>query len=178
MTLPTPTIEFSDAVPPGAEIPPVPAPEQSPDGLYCVVCDKPLTYGGRGPRPKYCDDHKKNGPRKSSSARMPASDAMAEQAASMLGLANRLLGMGLLTLGFPVTATAIGDNNGQFEIMAKQALLTDPKLCKKILSAGGTSASVGLALAYAGLGASVGPALMGEVREKRAAKALEEGEDE
>jgi hypothetical protein len=30
------------------------------DTLQCVVCGTPLTYGGRGPKPKYCADHKKN----------------------------------------------------------------------------------------------------------------------
>ncbi len=32
----------------------------SPSGLQCVVCATPLTYGGRGPKPKYCDEHRKN----------------------------------------------------------------------------------------------------------------------
>jgi len=28
------------------------------DELSCVVCAAPLFYGGRGRKPKYCDDHK------------------------------------------------------------------------------------------------------------------------
>lgn len=35
--------------------PPMPAPD-----LACVVCGRELVYGGRGPKPKYCADHKKS----------------------------------------------------------------------------------------------------------------------
>lgn len=28
--------------------------------LACKVCDTPLTYGGRGPKPQYCDEHKRS----------------------------------------------------------------------------------------------------------------------
>lgn len=29
------------------------------EDLACKVCSRPLTYGGRGPKPKYCADHKR-----------------------------------------------------------------------------------------------------------------------
>lgn len=37
------------------EAPPMPRPD-----LVCVVCGTGLVYGGRGPKPKYCADHKKS----------------------------------------------------------------------------------------------------------------------
>lgn len=33
--------------------------ESDPDALECITCHKPITYGGRGPKPKYCEEHKK-----------------------------------------------------------------------------------------------------------------------
>jgi hypothetical protein len=27
-------------------------------GYFCEICSKPLTYGGRGRKPRFCDDHK------------------------------------------------------------------------------------------------------------------------
>lgn len=29
-------------------------------GLECETCGKPLTYGGRGRKPRFCDEHKRN----------------------------------------------------------------------------------------------------------------------
>lgn len=38
------------------------------NALECIVCHTELTYGGRGPKPKYCDNHKRkstsNGPKR------------------------------------------------------------------------------------------------------------------
>lgn len=152
----------------------------SESGLYCEVCRTPLEYAGKGRKPRYCAVHKKGGgtAKASSGGKMPASDSLAEQAASMLGMANRLFGMGLMAFGLPMSAAAIGGANEHFEVMAKQALLTDPKLCRKILSAGSTSGAAGLAIAYAGLGAAVAPTLVGEFKERKAAKELEYGNDD
>lgn len=37
------------------------------DVLRCVECGNELTYGGRGPKPKYCDEHKKGSAKGASS---------------------------------------------------------------------------------------------------------------
>jgi hypothetical protein len=58
--------------------------------------------------------------------------------------------------------------------MAREALATDPALCKKILSAGATSGKAGLVMAYVMLGATVVPTMRSEYRENHP-KELEDG---
>jgi len=43
--------------PESADVAPEPASESSGE-LQCQVCGKPLTYAGRGRKPKFCDDHR------------------------------------------------------------------------------------------------------------------------
>lgn len=98
---------------------------------------------------------------------MPASRQQAETAAALLARANGLVGLSLAMFGMPLTATALADANNDFQNMATEALLADPSLCRKILSAGATSGKAGLVMAYAMLGVSVAPAMMGEIKDKR-----------
>jgi hypothetical protein len=42
-----------------APLPGIDAPIIESDDPQCVVCGIPLSYGGRGRKPKYCDEHKK-----------------------------------------------------------------------------------------------------------------------
>ncbi len=99
-------------------------------------------------------------------SRMPASDAQARSAASVLGTLNKLIGMALLPI-LPGTAVAITEGNDDFEQLAFQALLTDPALCKRILGAGTSSGKAQLFMAYGALGMSVVPTAMGEIKMKR-----------
>lgn len=118
-----------------------------------------------------------HGPGKSTAkggSRMPASDAQARSAASVLGTLNKLIGMALLPV-LPGTAVAITEGNDDFEQLAFQALLTDPALCKKILGAGTSSGKAQLFMAYGALGMSVVPTAMGEIKTKRAER--QESED-
>lgn len=39
--------------------PPPEMPKPKSNTLACIVCDTPLNYSGRGPKPKYCANHKK-----------------------------------------------------------------------------------------------------------------------
>lgn len=48
-------LEFDFEATEVTEVPSMPKPE-----LACVVCGTGLVYGGRGPKPKYCADHKKS----------------------------------------------------------------------------------------------------------------------
>lgn len=98
---------------------------------------------------------------------MPASNAQATQAAALLGRANLLMAMMLGFAGLPNTSAKIVESNGDFENMARDALLTDPALCRKILSAGGVSGKTGLAMAYVMLGGSVFSTAKSEIREVR-----------
>lgn len=96
---------------------------------------------------------------------MPASDRQAATAAALLARLNALFGITLTVAGMPRAAVALAENNETFEVMAKEALLTDPALCRKILSAGATSGKAGLVMAYVMLGASTYPAMRDEYRE-------------
>lgn len=100
--------------------------------------------------------------------RMPATEAQAAAAAGMLAKMNQLIGIGFMAAGMTETALAIQSSNSQFESMAKEALLTDPALCKKILGAGATSGKAGLIMAYSMLGVSIFPSAKSEIQQKRA----------
>jgi hypothetical protein len=84
---------------------------------------------------------------------------------------NMLLGLGLFTAGLERTAESIKEANEQFEVMAYEALQTDPQLCRKILGAGANSGKAGLVMAYVMLGASAFPPMRDEIKEVRARKA-------
>lgn len=111
-----------------------------------------------------------SGPRTSSSGRgnMPASNSQATQAAALLGRGNMLIAMIAGFAGMPKTAAQITESNSAFEEMARDALLTDPALCRKILSTGSTSGKAGLVLAYAMLGGSLYPTVKEEIVALRA----------
>lgn len=112
-------------------------------------------HGGRG------------GSTVSTGRRSAASDKLAETAAKTLGTMNTLIGISLAAFGFNETAVSIAAANEQFENMAAEALLTDPVLCKKILSAGSSSGKVQLTMAYATLGMAIMPAVKNDVKRKR-----------
>jgi len=99
--------------------------------------------------------------------RTPASEQQAATAAALLAKMNLLIGAGLGMLGLPMTAASLAEANESFESMAREALLTDPALCRKILSAGATSGKTALVMAYGMLGASVAPAAFVEFKTRR-----------
>jgi len=114
------------------------------------------------------------GPRKSSGrGNMPASESQARSAAAMLGQLNNLIGLSLFSFGFPLTAGEIAKGNDMFVEQAYAALLTDPALCRKILSAGAQSGKAALVMAYGTLALGIAPALVVELKERRAAAQAE-----
>lgn len=114
---------------------------------------------------------------KSPSKNTPATDRMAKTAANLLARGNSLMAMGLMALGLPMTASSMAEANDTFEELAYQALLNDPVLCKKILSAGAVSGKAGLAIAYGSLGMAIAPAAINEVKAKRREAATNAPED-
>lgn len=100
--------------------------------------------------------------------RTPASEQQAATAAALLARMNLLIGLSLNAMGLPGTSAALVEANDQFENMAREALLTDPALCRKILSAGATSGKTALIMAYGMLGVSVVPSALGEIKARRA----------
>lgn len=134
----------------------------------CVVCSAGIPYGGKGPRPKYCDEHKKNKSKTSPRVSARGAEATARTAAGLLGQLNGLIGMGLAMYGLKMTAETIQTANDQFVEQATIALTNDPKLAKKIVGLGATSGKASLAVAYGMLGASIAPVAMFELKQKKA----------
>lgn len=134
----------------------------------CENCGKEAgPYGGRGRKPKFCSDCKPN--RKSNPVKVTgAAGNLASQAAITLGQLNGILCIGLMTVGMIETAKAIASENDMFEEKARQALLTDPDLCRMILKGGVKSAKISLTMAYVGMGVAVAPTALAELREKKA----------
>lgn len=136
----------------------------------CRVCGREAgPYGGRGPKPKLCIDHKTTTSKGTRSPKVMGKDAnLAAQATGVLVQLNAILAMGAAAVGLFQTGSAIAAANEGFEQAAYQALLTDPEFCKMILKGGAKSAKVSLALAYGGMAMSVGPTAVNELRERKA----------
>jgi hypothetical protein len=133
----------------------------------CEVCGKELLYGGRGRKPKFCDEHKKGGAGKSVSRRGGGNLQLATQAADALVQLNSLCAMGLMLAHLPQTASTLAGTEEGFREQAISALLTDPALCKSILKAGTTSGKVSLLIAYAMLAGAVVPVGVVEFKERQ-----------
>lgn len=95
----------------------------------------------------------------------PAKARDAESAAWLLSRMNSFIGLALTVAGMPESAATLAANNEDFRRQAEDALLTDPVLCRKILSAGATSGKAGLAMAYVMLGVSTFPDMKREYRQ-------------
>jgi hypothetical protein len=143
----------------------------------CVVCGKEAgPYGGRGPKPKYCDEHKK-GARKVNGTIVPknSNGKMAGQAADALVQLNSFLISFTMLIGYKETASAMAERNDAFREQAFNALLTDPVLCSQILKAGTTSGKLALSLTYGMFLAGTMPYAVEEHKVKKAEKENEAG---
>jgi len=141
----------------------------------CVVCGTEIFYGGRGRKPKYCDEHRTgNSPNKESTRHKtkvtggPAQ--LAAQATEALIQVNGLVSILLMVFKMPMTASAIAVANDAFRESTYAALLTDQELCRTILKAGTTSGKIALLISYAMLAAAVVPVGILEFIENQKAK--------
>lgn len=131
----------------------------------CEVCNKEAgPYGGRGRKPKRCEDHKKP-----STTRAPkvtgTAASLAAQATESLWQMNGFAAIGCMFVQMNDTAGTILSKEETFRNQVYSALLTDQDLCRSILRGGVKGAKVGLALAYLGFLASVAPVAVAEFRE-------------
>ena len=114
---------FVDEVPEKGN--PVNAPEYT-----CITCGTELFYGGRGRKPKYCDEHKPN--RSSSSSTKRTSSAVVERA--ILELDALYSGMGLALKFVDETASKIVyDNSSKLAESYRMLLETNAKFRKLFL---------------------------------------------
>jgi hypothetical protein len=133
-------------------------------------------YGYKPDGTPYTRHHGPRGGNRGSRSNMPATEKQAATAAALLARLNTLFGIAFTAAGMPKSAETLAANNAMFEVMAKEALETDPALCRKILSAGATSGKAGLIMAYVMLGASTFPDMKTEYRANHP-KEIEEGND-
>ena len=139
------------------------------EGLHCVVCGVPLTYAGRGKRPKYCPDHgrRRSGASVTGTGTTTAkNEQLAIQAASALVGVNGLVEIIVGFAGLPETAATMRGAKEAFREQAQTALLNDPDLCRTIIAGGGMSAKLSLVVAYGMLGSVVIPTGVAEWRAK------------
>lgn len=154
-----PTEEF-DTVPPTIDV-----------EFPCSVCGRESgPYGGRGPKPTKCVDHKKTKTTGSGPKVTGKNADLAAQATNSLSAINGVMAMVAGAMGFHRTMKAMFEVNEDFEKTAYKALVTDPKLCAQILRVGEASARFGLGMAYLGMGMGIAPTLADEYREKKAAR--------
>lgn len=152
--------EFITVETPTTEVPSTPE-------LACVVCGTGLTYGGRGPKPKYCEAHKKGSANKNlggggRSARSSGKDVDAAVAA--LDQMYNLLEMGLMfagahsarkTLRDSIEDSGSGDDKRRgLRSQNRDYLSADPELAKRIASIGRTGGRYAF---FAAQAATLGP---------------------
>lgn len=176
---------FRDDVPP--DLPPdespnlTGSPDAQPemDSLACQVCGKGLTYAGRGRKPKFCDEHKSNksGTGTTRKSSVTGNERLANQATEALVQLNRMTGLGLRLIGMPHTGEMIAFCEEGFREQAYAALLTDPALCKQLLSVGGFSGKTALIIAYGMMGAQMAPVANHEIRQMILARKERNGAD-
>lgn len=151
--------------------------DEAPPGAYeyaCETCGKELFYGGKGRKPKFCDEHKTAAKSRTGGG---SNSGLARQAAAALSQWNSFIALGLMLPAVPVlgdnpaylprTASAIAAADEGFTEAAYNALLTDPKLCKLILKTGSAGGKIALVMAYGMLVASVAPVGIEEYRERK-----------
>jgi hypothetical protein len=98
---------------------------------------------------------------------------MAAQAAKVLTSINSVMALGFGGVGYTGTMAAIFDANDDFEQTQYQALLTNPKLCQKILSVGETSSSIAVLLGYIQMSMRIAPVFMTEYRVRKQAREVQ-----
>lgn len=170
----------SAAVPSEGELPTgatIPQDDSPHDGPSCVVCGTALEYSGRGRKPKYCDEHKRSVSRTNVRASTPKNDRLAAQATDALMQINGLGALVCMLSGMPMTATAITGAEEGLREQVKAALITDPDLCNKILSAGTHSAKISLVIAYGMFAAAVLPVGIMEFKQNKEARQVEADKD-
>lgn len=140
----------------------------------CDRCGRETGWSGRGRRKKLCDTCKPKPASARSGPRVTGKTSdMAAQAAKVLSGANNMAALGAGAFGFHETMASMFDANEGFENAAYQALLTNPKLCQQILSAGEKSSGLALGLAYLQYTMAFAPALMMEYKKRRDARSVD-----
>lgn len=103
--------------------------------LSCEVCGVPLVYSGRGRKPKFCENHKPNKSRNSTS---PRSNSDVNTALQVMETSYSGLSL-LLRLTSPRAAEVWESSHDNLMETNRQAFIADKKLCQRIVKLGQTS---------------------------------------
>lgn len=101
-------------------------------------------------------------------AQRTSNETLAASALEVLVGFNTAISMGLMAMMMPQSALGVSSYEPTFREQAYAALLTDPGLCNRILKMASTSGTMGLVLAYVGMGLTVAPTAMSEKNNMKA----------
>lgn len=178
------SIDFQTTVIPGYE-----PPDEIPDFDGVEMCEKcharpKARYGGRGPRPKFCEDCKGARGSTGGTPKVKGKNALlASQATAALMQLNNFVALGLMLMQMQMTAGKFREETSReaFEDSVYNALVLDPELSAWICRGGVKSGKIALLIAYGLPIAAIIPTAMVELREKKAdreARKVEEEEEE
>ena len=103
------------------------------EDLTCRICGTPLTYGGRGRKPSFCDEHKRTG---ATSAKTGVkSTGSVESALTILGGLYDGLAAGLM-FASPRAASEWVQRIPTLQTQNRAVLAADPDLCRRINALG------------------------------------------
>lgn len=142
-----------------------PVPELSSEYL-CEVCGKALTYGGRGRKPRFCSEHKKNGRSNTSRRSSAKNDLLALQAADGVVNICQLVGIGCYGMKFNETGDAIFDGSDTLKNDLYQALQNNPRRAEQISKALSGSTDIALLIALGKFTGRVGAIAVTEAAER------------
>lgn len=131
-TMTLPPITFSPAdIPPGADETDARETSTSAPGedLSCETCGTPLQYGGRGRRPRFCNEHKP--PRQSRTGTVRGSAADVNAALAQMDVLYSLAG-GALMMFRPELASAFAARADLAQQVNKSAFESDRALAKRV----------------------------------------------
>jgi hypothetical protein len=166
------TIEFSEVAVPDTAPPTDDAPPTAFE-YACQTCGVELHYAGKGRKPRFCAEHKKNAPK--GGVRSKGQNAqLAAQASDTIVQYTHLLAIGCTLTGYTDTEEAISDRQELLRVQCYEALVTNPARARAIIKLGGGSSDLGLAMAIGMFATAVGSTAMNEYKDKR--KAREEQE--
>lgn len=114
--------------------------------LACEVCGRPLTYSGKGRKPKFCDEHKRGTSSASTgNATVRRSNKDVESALATMDNIYDLLffGFGMVS---ETAASMWLPRRAQLQQQNRQLFISDPGLCRRVNALGakgGTGAFIG-----------------------------------
>jgi hypothetical protein len=161
-------LDFTTVTRPADDTPPGPTVDS--DDPTCIVCGTPLVYSGRGPKPKYCDDHRKSSNRSSGGAKAASRDV--ERACESLSQLYGVTAMVLMVVS-PHAADVWSENAEKLDGTNRTTLANNKKLVDRINKGAASGGSAAFIITHC---FAVAP-VVGAIREDLAARRTEADEN-